>query len=71
MNIYLSGQFNRDELEAILQAIRDCEQRTFPTKTVHIGVDAPELSLDEVKAVLEAIKPAFSGGIAVFPRRKE
>jgi len=64
-----SKQLSKDELQALLQAIRECEQKSFPDKEIFIWVDAPELSTKEMAEILSSIKPPFKYGPIISERR--
>ena len=61
-----SDQLNKEDVKALLQAIRLCEMATFPDKEIYIKVDVPELSTDEVAKILASIKPPYKGGPKVI-----
>jgi len=61
-----SDQLNKEDLRALLQAIRDCEMATFPDKEVYVSVEAPELSIDEMTEILTSIKPRYNYGPVIF-----
>jgi len=54
-----SQQLTREELQLLIQSIRDCEQRSFPDKEISIRIDAPDLSVSEVEEILASIKPPY------------
>ena len=66
----LSEQLSKEELKALLQAVRDCEQKAFPNKEIFIWVDAPEMEVAEMKQILGSIAPQFKFGPFVIPRRE-
>jgi hypothetical protein len=57
-----SKQLSKEELQLLMQAIRDCEQKSFPDKEISIWVDAPELTREEMTEILTSIKPPFKHG---------
>lgn len=57
-----SEELSKEELRALIQAIRDCEQRSFPDKVIYIWIDAPELSRVECEEILTSIKPPYKSG---------
>ncbi|GAI27216.1 unnamed protein product [marine sediment metagenome] len=61
-----SDQLNKEDLRALLQAIRDCEMATFPDKEVYVSAEAPELSTDEMTEILTSIKPPYTYGPVIF-----
>ena len=54
-----SEELTKTGLAKILQSIRDCEQANFKNKEIMIFVDAPELSSEEVLAIITGITPGF------------
>lgn len=63
MNIIIySDELSRKDIEALLQAIRDCEQKNFPDKAIGIFAVIPALTSAECTEVLKSIKPPFTGG---------
>lgn len=58
-----SKQLSKEELLLLIQAIRDCEQKSFPDKEIFIWVDAPELIREEMTHILTSIKPPFKHGL--------
>jgi len=65
-----SSQLSREELQALLQAIRDCEQNSFPDKEIFVWIEVPELTEAECAEILASIKPQYKFGPFVIPRRK-
>ena len=61
-----SDQLNKEDLRALLQAIRDCEMATFPDKEIYVSAEAPELSTDEITEILTSIKPPYNYGPVIF-----
>jgi|GEM_PF-1534207 hypothetical protein len=63
MNIIVySEELSREDIQALLQAIRDCEQKNFPDKAIGIFAVIPFLNSAECTEVLKSIKPPFIGG---------
>ncbi len=54
-----SQQLTKEELQLLIQGIRDCEQRSFPDKEISIWIEAPELSASECEQILASIKPPY------------
>jgi len=54
-----SQQLTKEELQRIIQSIRDCEQESFPDKEISIWIEAPELSTQECEQILASIKPPY------------
>lgn len=61
-----SDQLNKEDVRALLQAIRLCESATFPDKEIRILVDVPELKTSEVNEILTSIKPPYKYGPEIF-----
>lgn len=62
-SIYLeSDQFDKEDIRALLQAIRLCEMATFPNKVIRILVKVPEMQTSEVEEILASIKPPYKHG---------
>ncbi|MBA7642706.1 hypothetical protein ES703_50412 [subsurface metagenome] len=57
-----SKQLSKEELRLLIQAVRDCEQKSFPEKDISIWIDAPELTSEEMTEILNSIKPAYKYG---------
>ena len=57
--VIYSEQLAREDIQALLQAIRDCEQRHFQSKEVGIAIFAPALSKEQCQELIIGIKPAF------------
>lgn len=69
MNIKLtfqSQQLDKEELRCLIQAIRDCEQKSFPDKEISIWIEAPELPTSEANDILASIKPPYRHGPFFF-----
>lgn len=56
------NRFTMDELQALLQAVRDCEQKVFPDKEIGIWVLVPQLTEEQCSQLLQRIKPPFKFG---------
>ena len=54
-----SQQLTKEELQDLIQSIRDCEQESFPDKEISIWIEAPELSTQECEQILASIKPPY------------
>ncbi len=61
-----SNQLNKEDLRALLQAIRDCEVATFPDKEIYVSAEVPELSTDKMTEILVSIKPPYNYGPVIF-----
>ena len=66
-----SDQLDKEDIRALIQAIRSCERATFPEKEVSIQVVAPDLSMDDMGEILRSIKPPFGLGPFSFKRGEE
>jgi len=64
-----SKQLSKEELRALIQAIRDCEQTSFPGKEIFIWIDAPELSSEDAAEILDSIKPPYKYGATLWVKR--
>jgi len=64
--VIYSEELNKGDIHLLLQAIRNCEQKIFPDKEIGIAVFAPDLSLEEMEAIVTSIKPPFKHGPMVF-----
>ena len=65
-----SDQLNKEDVTALLQAIRLCEMATFPDKEIRIRVEVPELTAAETKEILTSIKPSFKYGPGGFQEER-
>ena len=54
-----SDQLNKEDLRALLQAIRDCEMATFPDKEIYVLCEVPEMTEDDTRDILTRIKPPY------------
>lgn len=72
MNLIVASDFlSKEEIRALLQAVRDVEQANFPNKQIMILLLAPKLSAAECKDMIESIRPPFTGAPPmVIPRRE-
>ena len=67
MNVVVySEELNKEDIQVLLQGIRDCEQNSFPDKTIVVAVFVPELSTEDVTEILSQIKPPFKQGPVVL-----
>jgi len=57
--VIYSEELTGEDLERLLQSIRDCEQRAFPDRTMVIAIFAPEMPAEDVTAILQRLKPPF------------
>ena len=61
-----SRQLTGEELQHLLQSIRDCERKSFPDKEITIHVEVPELSAAECRDLLAGIKPPYEWGPVII-----
>jgi len=67
MNVVVySEELNKEDIQVLLQSIRDCEQKSFPDKTMVVAVFVPEMSTEEMTEILSQIKPPFKQGPMVL-----
>ncbi len=52
--------FSKEELQILLQAIRDCEKTNFPQKNLMMLLDVPDLTVDELTDIIQGLKPPFA-----------
>lgn len=65
-----SKELSKEELQVLLQAIRDCERKSFPDKEISIWIEVPELTAKECAEILTSVKPPYKyGPISLHPRR--
>lgn len=57
-----SKQLSKEELRLLIQAVRDCEQKSFPDKEICIWINAPDLTKEEMTEILNSIKPTYKYG---------
>jgi excisionase family DNA binding protein len=60
-----SDQLSKEDVRALLQAIRLCEVATFPDKEIRVLVDVPELTTAETEEILTSIKPPYKYGFTL------
>ena len=58
----LSQQLTKEDLQNLLQGIRDCEIKYFPNKELSILIEVPELTTAECTEILTSIKPPYKYG---------
>jgi len=54
-----SDQLDKEDVRALLQAIRDCERETFPYKEIYVSCEVPEMNRGDLKNILDSIRPPF------------
>lgn len=57
-----SPDLSKEELQHLIQSIRDCEQKHFPNKEIFIWMDLPQLTREEAAEILSSIKPNYRYG---------
>lgn len=68
--IIYSEDLNKEDIQLLLQRIRDCEQKSFPQKEMGVFLFVPELTTDEGTAIMSSIKPPFRHGPLVLGGKK-
>jgi len=63
-----SQQLTKEELQHLLQSIRDCEQEFFKDKEISIWIEVLELTTEECSELLASIKPPFGWGFKIIGR---
>ena len=61
-----SQQLTKEELQYLIQSIRDCEQIWFPDREISIWIEVPELSKSECQEILASIKPPYKYGPTIM-----
>jgi len=64
-----SQQLSKGDLQALIQSIRDCEQKSFPDKEILIWIEAPELTAEEAAEILDSIQPPYKYGTSLWVKR--
>jgi len=64
-----SDQLDKEDIRALLQAIRDCEMATFPEKELYVTVEALDMTSEDMTEVLTSIKPPYDYGPVIFKYR--
>ena len=55
-----SVQLDKEDVRALLQAIRDCEKATFPDKEIFISCVVPEMKVKDLMNIMASIRPPFA-----------
>ena len=63
-----SEDLTKEDIQSMLQGIRDCELKCFPEKEIQIWIEVPELTSEECAEILSSIKPAYKYGPIQFSR---
>lgn len=67
--VIYSEQLAEKDIQILLQAIRNCEQKYFLNKEVGIAIFVPALSKEQCQELISSIEPgfphiqAFTGGV--------
>jgi len=64
-----SYQLTKEDIRALLQAIRDCEMATFPQKEIYVSAEAPDMTSEDMTDILTSIKPPYDYGPVIFKFR--
>lgn len=57
-----SKQLTKEELQQLIQSIRDCEIKSFPDKEIAVWIEVPGLTSAECAEILTSIKPPYEYG---------
>lgn len=69
--IIYSDELTKNDIQLLLQAIRDCEQGAFPDKDIGVFLFVPELTTEECTRIMEGVKPQFKYGPFVLGGKNE
>lgn len=61
-----SDELDKDDLRALLQALRTIEQTAFKDKKIFISCEAPDMSNEDMAEVLCSIRPSYNYGPVIF-----
>ena len=64
-----SKELSKEELQQLIQSIRDCELKAFPDKEIFLWVEVPELTAAECAEILASIKPPYKHGPIILDLR--
>jgi hypothetical protein len=68
--VIFSEDLTKEDVQLLLQSIRDCEQKSLPDKEIGIAVFVPDLTTDECSEIIRDMKPPFKyGPIALGGKR--
>jgi len=66
-----SRELSKEELQLLIQSIRDCEQKSFADKEILVLIEAPELRTSEMNEILSSVTPPYRyGPMEIFFRKK-
>jgi len=57
-----SEDLTKEEIQHLLQGIRDCEQKLFPQKEIGIFLFVSELTTEEAAAIMAGLEPPLKFG---------
>jgi len=60
--IIYSEELTKEDIQFLLQKIRDCEQESFPQKEVGVFLFVPEMTTGECTDIMDGVKPPFKEG---------
>ena len=60
--IIQSEELSKEELHVLIQAIRACEQKSFPDKEIALWIEVPQLTKAECAEILASINPPYKYG---------
>ena len=69
--VIFSDELTKEDVQLLLQAIRDCEQKVFSDKEIGIAVFVPEITHQECAQILTGIIPPFKYGPIAMGARNE
>ena len=67
--VIYSDDLTKEDVQVLLQRIRDCEQKSFPEKEIGIFLMVPELTNSEASEILTSITPPFKFGPMAICKR--
>ncbi len=71
VNVVLySEDLTKEDVQLLLQSVRDCEQKLFPEKEIGIFLFMPDLTAEEGTSMMAGIKPPFKFGPFVLGGRR-
>ena len=60
--IIYSDELTKEDIQVLLQSIRDCEREGFPQKDIAVFLFVPDLTTEEGAEIMAGIKPPFQIG---------
>ncbi len=67
--VIYSDDLTKEDVQVLLQGIRDCEQKSFPEKGIGIFLLVPDLTKSEASEILAGITPPFKFGLMAICKR--